>query len=124
MRAKATNFKLADLPSVVEYAHERGVKVHLACNVAVHAGEMNELADYLKAAQAAGVDALIIGDLGAAALARELAPDVDIHVSTQANITSAKADRIFKLLRSACRREEFHGHRVLPFLGQRVGEGG
>lgn len=98
MRAKATNFKLADLPGVVEYAHERKVKVHLACNVAVHAGEMKELADYLKAAQAARVDALIIGDLGAAVLARELAPDVDIHVSTQANITNAQAARVWHSL--------------------------
>lgn len=95
MRAKATNFKLADLPGVVEYAHARGVQVHLACNVAVHAGEMEELADYLKAAQAAGVDALIIGDLGAAVLARDLAPDVDIHVSTQANITNAQAAKVW-----------------------------
>lgn len=95
MRAKATNFKLADLPGVVAYAHERDVKVHLACNVAVHVGEIEELADYLKAAQAAGVDALIIGDLGAAVLAREYAPDVDIHVSTQANITNTQAAKVW-----------------------------
>lgn len=95
MRAKATNFKLADLPGVVEYAHARAVKVHLACNVAVHAAEMEELADYLAAAQTARVDALILGDLGAAVLARELAPDVDIHVSTQANITNAQAAKVW-----------------------------
>ena len=93
MRARATNFTLEGLPDTVKRAHEQGVKVHLACNVVMHQEDIAELPDFLKQAAAAHVDALIIGDLGAAAMARTYAPDVDIHVSTQASVCNAEAAR-------------------------------
>ena len=91
MRARATNFRLEDLPSVVEYAHERNVRVFLACNVVMHQEDIDQLPDFLEQAAAAHVDALIIGDMGAAALARKHAPGVRIHVSTQASVSNAEA---------------------------------
>lgn len=91
MRRRATNFRDEDLPQAVAYAHERGVAVHLACNVVVHDGDLDALASHLERAQAAGVDACIVGDLGALRLARRHAPNVAVHVSTQASVSNAEA---------------------------------
>jgi hypothetical protein len=63
MRARATNFTLDTLPDAVARAHAKGVKVHLACNVVMHQGDLVGLPEFLQAAAAAGVDALIIGAL-------------------------------------------------------------
>lgn len=98
MRARATNFSIADLPDVVASAHARNVKVHLACNVVMHQEDIDGLPDFLEQAAAAKVDALIIGDMGAAALARRYAPDVDIHVSTQASVSNAEAAKVWQSL--------------------------
>ena len=67
MRARATNFTLDTLPEAVAKAHAKGVKVHLACNVVMHQGDLDGLPAFLRVASAAGVDALIIGDMGAMA---------------------------------------------------------
>ena len=91
MRRRATNFTMADLPDAVAYAHDHGVAVHLACNVVMHEHDLTELENYLTTAQAAGVDALIVSDLGALRLARTHAPAVDLHVSTQASIANSQA---------------------------------
>lgn len=98
MRARATNFAVADLPRAVEQAHSAGVAVHLACNVAMHQEDIAGLPAFLEQAAAAGVDALIIGDLGAAVLALRHAPGVAIHVSTQASISNAEAAKVWHSL--------------------------
>ncbi|MCI8468125.1 MAG: U32 family peptidase [Eggerthellaceae bacterium] len=108
MRARAANFALDDLPAAVALAHEAGVRVHVACNVLMMPGDIDELPAYLRAVQAAGADALIVGDVGAAALAREHAPDVALHVSTQASVANAAAARVWRGLgasRVVCARE-------------------
>ncbi len=91
MRARADNFSLDDMPRVVDYAHERGVAVHVTCNTQMYERDLDDLADYLRVLGESGIDAFIIGDLGAFSLAREQAPDVDIHVSTQASISNTRA---------------------------------
>ena len=98
MRARATNFSIQDLPRVVVKAHDAGVKVHLTCNVMMHAEDIAQLPPFLEQAQSAGVDALIIGDLGAAALARKHAPDVQLHVSTQASVCNAETAKVWHSL--------------------------
>lgn len=98
MRARATNFQIADLPGVVAGAHERGVNVHLACNVAMHQEDIDQLPEFLEKAAEAKVDALIIGDMGAAVLAQRYAPDVDIHVSTQASVSNAETAKAWQAL--------------------------
>lgn len=108
MRARATNFTMDEIPEAVAFAHEHGVKVHVTCNILMHQADIAELPDYFTALAQAGVDAFIISDLGAAALARQYAPDVDIHVSTQASIANAAAARVWYELgakRIVCARE-------------------
>ncbi|WP_253904715.1 U32 family peptidase [Adlercreutzia sp. ZJ473] len=108
MRARAANFALADIPEAVAFAHAAGCKVHVTCNVLMGPDDIDALPAYLRALDAAGVDALIIGDLGAFALAREHAPHVDLHVSTQASVANAAAARVWHSLgakRVVCARE-------------------
>ena len=108
MRKRASNFKVDDLPWVSAYAHERGVAVHVACNTVMHEGDLKELPAYFEAVQKAGVDALIISDMGAFALAKRYAPEVDLHVSTQASVSNSAAALAWHELgarRVVCARE-------------------
>ena len=108
MRARADNFALDEMPLVVAFAHERGVAVHVTLNTLMDARDIAELPAYMEALAAAGVDAFIIGDMGAFALARRHAPNVDIHVSTQASVMNAEAARMWHDLgarRIVCARE-------------------
>ena len=89
MRAAADNFSLDELREAVEYAHERGVKVYLTVNTMPRENEYELLKQYFSELKAIKVDALIIADIGVFMLAREMLPDTDIHISTQANSVSA-----------------------------------
>ena len=88
-RLRAENFKVADLPEVMAWLHRRGLKGFLTFNVLVFTDELSRAAELLLAADAAGVDALIVQDIGLAALAQALTPELAIHGSTQMSITSA-----------------------------------
>lgn len=91
MRARATNFALSDIPRAVSIAHEAGVAVHVTCNILMNDADLRELPAYLSALDEAGVDALIISDLGALRLARTWAPHCEYHVSTQASVSNVQA---------------------------------
>lgn len=88
MRAASANFDLDTLRQAVEYAHAHGVKVYLTCNTLPRGGEVEELPQYLKDTAACGVDAFIISDIGVMMLARRVAPQVEIHISTQAGVVN------------------------------------
>ena len=108
MRARADNFALDDMPTVIAYAHERSVKVHVTLNTLMDARDIRELPVYFEALDDAGADAFIIGDLGAFSLAKRHAPRVDIHVSTQASVMNAESARMRHDLGAArvvCARE-------------------
>ena len=108
MRARAANFRLDEIPAAVAFAHDHGVKVHVACNILMHPDDIDELPAFFRAMDAAGVDAFIIGDLGAFAVADEVAPRVERHVSTQASVANAAAARVWHSLgasRVVCARE-------------------
>lgn len=108
MRARAANFRLDEIPAAVAFAHDHGVKVHVTCNILMHPGDIDELPAFFRAMDAAGVDAFIIGDLGAFAVAGEVAPRVERHVSTQASVANAAAARVWHSLgasRVVCARE-------------------
>lgn len=108
MRARAANFRLDEIPAAVAFAHDHGVKVHVTCNILMHPGDIDELPAFFRAMDAAGVDAFIIGDLGAFAVAGEVAPRVERHVSTQASVANATAARVWHSLgasRVVCARE-------------------
>ena len=93
MRAAADNFTVEELSEAVSYAHERGVKVYLTVNTMPREYEYDSLKKYFSDIKDVGVDALIIADIGVLMLAKEMLPDTDIHISTQANATSAAACR-------------------------------
>lgn len=108
MRARAANFAMADIPAAVAFAHEHGVKVHVTCNILMHPDDIDGLPAFFRALDAAGVDAFIIGDLGAFAIAGEVAPRVERHVSTQASVANGTAARVWHSLgasRVVCARE-------------------
>ena len=83
MRSASVNFSDEDLRWAVGYAHECGAKIYVTCNTSPREDELAELPSYLAFLQDAGVDALIIADLGVMAMAKQYAPKVAIHVSTQ-----------------------------------------
>ena len=91
MRAAADNFSLEELDEAVKYAHERGVRVYLTVNTMPREHEYPLLREYFASLKNIDVDALIIADIGVLMLAREMLPDVEIHISTQANTVSAAA---------------------------------
>lgn len=87
-RQGAKNFSPEELPDAVRYCHVRGVKVHLALNTLVTDREMPRAAEIIGLAVKSGVDALIVQDLGVAALCRQIAPEVPLHASTQMSLHS------------------------------------
>jgi U32 family peptidase len=88
-RMRAHNFTESDLPGLVEYLHRRGVKGYITLNTLVFQDEIQEAARYLRGMISAGVDAVIVQDIGLCRLIRRLSPDFPIHASTQMTITSA-----------------------------------
>lgn len=94
MRSFAGNFSSEELPKAVEFAHSRGVKVHVTVNTMPRNNEVCDLPAYLERLQNANVDALILADMGAFTLAGKYAPKCQRHISTQqsiANYECAKA---------------------------------
>ncbi len=91
MRSAADNFTNDELEEAVKYAHERGVKVYLTVNTMPHGYEYGALREYFYAIKNYGIDAIIAADLGVIATIKELLPDMEIHVSTQASIVSPAA---------------------------------
>ena len=94
MRSFAGNFTPEELPVAVKFAHDHGVKVHVTVNTMPRNNEVVSLPAYLESLQDAGVDALIVADMGAFTLAGKYAPKCQRHISTQqsiANYECAKA---------------------------------
>ena len=89
-RLRADNFIDADLPELMEYLHRYGLRGYLTMNTLVFTSELAAAEAQLRMIAAAGVDAIIIQDIGLARLAQEVAPKVEIHASTQMTITSAE----------------------------------
>lgn len=88
MRAAPKNFTDETLKTAVDEAHKRGVKVYLTCNTLPRNNEIIHFEEFFEAAQSANVDALIANDIGVFSLIKKKAPDMEIHVSTQAGIVN------------------------------------
>lgn len=88
-RIRANNFTLEQLPSLMEYLHERGLKGYITLNTLVFSNELEAVQEYLEQIISAGADAVIVQDIGILRLIRRLSPDFPIHASTQMSITSA-----------------------------------
>ncbi len=88
MRSFAGNFTPEELPIAVKYAHDHGVVCHVTVNTMPRNDEIANLPAYLERLQDAGVDALIVADMGAFTLAGKYAPKVARHISTQQSIAN------------------------------------
>ena len=98
MRSAADNFTDEELLAAVEYAHARGKKVYLTMNTLPHSEEYPAIRDFLDRIKEFGIDAMIVADLGVLATIRELIPNMEIHISTQAGIVSAESAKAFAAL--------------------------
>ena len=101
LRARAGNFGADELLQAVDYAHNLGKKLYVAVNVFAHNSDIERLPAFLKLLAEAAPDALIISDLGVFALAREYAPDLPLHISTQANTVNMQSAAMWGRLGAA-----------------------
>ena len=88
LRAKAKNFGSDELAEAISYAHNNEVKVYVTANIFAHNNDIDKMAGYFETLAAMGADAFIISDPGVLMLAKKEAPNVEMHISTQANTTN------------------------------------
>ncbi len=88
LRANAKNFSIEEMKEGVAFAHERGVRVYVTANILAHNNDLSAARDYFEELKDVAPDALIISDPGIFTVAREVLPDMEIHISTQANNTN------------------------------------
>ncbi len=91
LRNSAANFSLDEIGAAVEYVHERGKKLYIALNIFAHNCHIHKAEQYLKELSEHDIDAFIVSDPGVLSLVREIIPEANIHISTQANCTNTKA---------------------------------
>ena len=88
LRAKAKNFSEKDMEEGIRFAHQHGVKVFVTANIVAHNEDLEGIHDYFRSLRAMKPDALIISDPGVFTIAKEECPEIQIHISTQANSTN------------------------------------
>lgn len=88
LRAKAKNFSMDEIREGIVFAHEHGVKVYITANILAHNGDLRGVRRYFEELREVKPDALIIADPGVFAIAKEICPELELHISTQANNTN------------------------------------
>ncbi len=88
LRAKAKNFSLEEMKEGIDFAHEHGVKVYVTANILAHNSDLEGVREYFKELKKIKPDALIIADPAIFMIAKEICPEIDRHISTQANNTN------------------------------------
>ena len=88
LRVAAKNFSTSEIKEGIEYAHARGKKVYITANIIPHNEDLKDFPDFVKEVDSLGADAIIVSDLGLFSIVKEVAPNLDIHISTQANNTN------------------------------------
>ncbi len=88
LRAKARNFTKEQMQEGIDFAHEHGKKVYITANIIAHNDDFDGMGDYFKEIEAMGADAIIVADPGVFSVAKESVPNMEIHLSTQANNTN------------------------------------
>ena len=88
LRAKAKNFSRQDMEEGIRYAHAHGVKVYVTANIVAHNRDLAGIEEYFRELKEMGPDALIISDPGVFTIARKICPEIQVHISTQANSTN------------------------------------
>jgi len=97
LRANTKNFDDAELRKAIEYAHAHNVRVYVAANIFAHNADISGLEGYFQSLKNMGADAVIVADLGIFDIARRV-PGLEIHISTQANITNYQSAQVYKSL--------------------------
>ena len=88
LRAKAKNFSMEDMAEGIQFAHEHGVNVYVTANILAHNGDLEGVREYFTQLKEIKPDALIISDPGIYTIAKEICPEIERHISTQANNTN------------------------------------
>lgn len=88
LRAKAKNFSMDDIREGIAFAHAHNVKVYITANILAHNNDLDGVRAYFEELKEIGPDALIISDPGVFVIAKEVCPEIDLHISTQANNTN------------------------------------
>ena len=96
LRGMSANFKNPELEEAVKFAHGINKKIYITLNIFAHNKEIDHLPEFIKFLAGADVDGVIVADLGVFQLVREIAPDLDVHVSTQANNTNWRSVKLWK----------------------------
>lgn len=96
LRARASNFTRDDLKELSKFAHNLNKKMYVTCNIIPHNEDFEGLENYLKFLSEIGVDAIITSSLGLVQKAKVIAPNVEIHISTQTSITNSKAIKFWQ----------------------------
>ena len=91
LRTRASNFENEDIKRIVEYAHSRGVKIYVTVNIVFHDEDFDGLKEYLKLLDSYGVDAVIVTSPFVMTLSKSVAPDMEVHVSTQLSSLNSEA---------------------------------
>lgn len=99
LRSSASNFSLEDIQEAVHFAHSHGAKIHVTCNIILHADNLNGLEDYLKALDDIGVDAIIVADPYIIHLAKSLNLKLEVHVSTQLSTLNTSAISFYEKMK-------------------------
>ena len=90
LRVAAENFSVEDMYEGIRYAHDRGKKVYLTSNIIAHNRDIEKFRGFIEEIRPMGFDAVLIADLGLFGMIREIAPEIPVHISTQANNTNYK----------------------------------
>jgi len=88
LRVAAKNFSIEEIREGIDFAHKRGAKVYITANIIPHNSDLDKFPGFVKEVAKLGADAIIVSDLGAFSIVREVAPELDVHISTQANNTN------------------------------------
>ena len=95
LRAKAKNFSMEEMKEGIEFAHARDVKVYVTANILAHNRDLDGVREYFKELKEIKPDALIIADPGVFEIAKEVCPEIERHISTQANNTNYETYRFW-----------------------------
>ena len=100
LRAKAKNFSIEEMKEGVDFAHNHNAKVYVTCNIFAHNSDINseKLADYLRELESINVDGVIVADPGIFSIVKETVPNMEVHISTQANTTNYQTAKFWKSL--------------------------
>ena len=98
LRAKAKNFTPEEMKEGIAFAHAHGVQVYVTANIFAHNQDFEGMAEYFKSLEEMGVDAIIVADPGVFSIAKAAVPNMEIHISTQANNTNSHTAKFWASL--------------------------